>query len=131
ILIGFIFVATIVSVSRPIGPTPFFFIWPVLTSAYFLGRKDLAFTIPAFSGLLALALAVNPGTNADLQMLLPTQAVIVIVSVLVLVLRERVDQLVGDLEYTPSTDMLTNRPNRRTFSASFDRELERARRSKT
>lgn len=131
IMIGFIFVATIIFVARPVGPTPFFFIWPVLTTAYFLGRRDLAWAIPSFSTFLLAALLLNPGAGGDLRMFLPTQAVIVVVSLLVLVLRERVDRLVGDLEYTASTDMLTNLPNRRTFTAAFDRELERSRRSET
>ena len=54
-----------------------------------------------------------------------------IASCLVLALRERLDRLMGDLEYTASTDMLTNLPNRRTFEAACNRELERARRSNT
>jgi diguanylate cyclase (GGDEF)-like protein len=101
----------------------------MLTAAYYLGRRDLAVATVAFSISLAVALTIRPGQ--DQQLFTSTWSVIVIVSCLVLVLRERVDRLMNDLEYTASTDMLTGLANRRTFEESFGRELERSRRSKT
>ncbi len=131
IIIGFIYVGTVVALTRPVGPTPVFFIWPMLTAAYYLGRRDLAVAAAIFSVALFVALTINPGTGVDLQVFNATWSVILIVSVLVLMLRERVDRLVGDLAYTASTDMLTGLANRRTFEEAFDREIERARRNKT
>lgn len=131
IIVGFVYVGAVVALSRPVGPTPFFFIWPMLTAAYYLGRRDLAVAAGAFSVALFVAVKINPGSGVDLQVFNATWAVILIVSCLVLVLRERVDRLVSDLAYTASTDMLTGLANRRTFEESFDRELERSRRTGT
>ena len=131
ILIGFVYVAAVVSLSRPLGPTPFFFIWPMLTAAYFLGRRDLAVAAVGFTVTLGAGMALNPDTGNDMQIFNASWSVIVIVSTLVLVLRERVDRLMNDLAVAASTDMLTGLANRRTFESSFDREIERARRSKT
>ncbi|MDQ8043468.1 MAG: GGDEF domain-containing protein [Solirubrobacteraceae bacterium] len=129
IIAGFVYIAAIVSVSQPVGPTPFFFIWPMLTAAYYLGRRDLVVGSLLFSVALAVGLTIRPGE--DLQLFVSTWSVIVIVSGLVLKLRERVDRLVGDLAYTASTDMLTGLANRRTFEEALDRELERSRRTGT
>ncbi len=131
IIIGFVYIAAIIAVARPLGPTPFFFLWPMLTTAYFLGRRDLAFFTAALTIALPAGLIGNGAANAVPVMFMPTFSVILIASVLVLALRERLDGLMGDLEYTASTDMLTDLPNRRTFERACNRELERARRSKT
>ena len=131
LLVGFLYVSAIIAMARPVGPTPFFFLWPMLTTAYFLGRRDLAIATPAFLFCLAAALLANGAFALSSVMLIPTFAVIVIVSLLVLALRERVDGLMGDLAYTASTDMLTDLPNRRTFEEAMHREIERARRCKT
>lgn len=131
ILVGIVYIAAIIAVARPVGPTPFFFLWPMLTTAYFLGRRDLAIVTPAFLLGLAGGLIGNGAFALTSIMLLPTFSVIVIVSLLLLALRERVDGLMGDLAYTASTDMLTDLPNRRTFEEAMHREIERSRRSKT
>ncbi len=131
IVIGFVYIAAIIAVARPVGPTPFFFLWPMLTAAYFLGRRDLAMFTGAFAVSLAAGLFANGAASVTPVMFMPTFSVILIVSCLVLALRERVDGLMGDLAYTASTDMLTDLPNRRTFEEACDRELERARRSGT
>jgi diguanylate cyclase (GGDEF)-like protein len=52
-------------------------------------------------------------------------------SVLMVLLRERIDRLIGDLERTASTDGLTGIANRRTWNEAFEREMERARRAGT
>lgn len=131
ILVGFVYIGAIIAMARPVGPTPFFFLWPMLTTAYFLGRRDLAVVTPAFLLCLVAGLLVNGAFAVTSVMLMPTFAVIVIVSLLVLALRERVDGLMGDLAYTASTDMLTDLPNRRTFEEAMHREIERARRCTT
>ncbi|MBJ7471277.1 MAG: GGDEF domain-containing protein [Solirubrobacteraceae bacterium] len=130
ILVGFVYIASIVAVATPVGPTPFFFLWPMLTTAYFLGRRDLAAYTAGFSLALLIGLLGNGGVNIVPVMFGPTFSVVLIASLLVLAVRERVDGLMGDLAYTASTDMLTDLPNRRTFEAACDAAIERSRRSK-
>lgn len=131
ILVGFVYIATIVAIATPVGPTPFFFLWPMLTTAYFLGRRDLAVYTAGFSLALVVGLVGNGGVNIVPVMFGPTFSVVLIASLLVLAVRERVDGLMDDLAYTASTDMLTALPNRRTFEAACKREIERSRHAKT
>jgi diguanylate cyclase (GGDEF)-like protein len=73
------------------------------------------------------ALSVNPDTTLLLNM--PTLMVVALLGVVTLAVRERDDRLVARLEKSATTDALTGLVNRRVFSESVERELERARRS--
>lgn len=128
IALGIVFIGVVVAVSRPVGVTPLFFIAPIPTAGYFLGRKALAAAIGLFSVTLGLALAANPSAENSLQIFASTWSTMVVVGVLLVLVRERVDGLLRDLEHTASTDMLTGLVNRRTFEAIMHREIERARR---
>lgn len=133
ILTGLGYIGVLVFVTHPMGPTPFFFLWPMLTAGYFLGRRDLAVATAAFALTLAVGMGLNPSSTTafDIHMFMPTFLAVTIASTLALMLRERLDGLMGDLAYTASTDVLTGLANRRTFGESFDREIERARRCGT
>jgi diguanylate cyclase (GGDEF)-like protein len=54
---------------------------------------------------------------------------VAIATLLVVVLRERVNTLISQLQVTASTDSLTGLLNRRAFESAFDREVERAARA--
>lgn len=125
-----VYIAAIVTVSRPVGPTAFLLLWPVLSTAYFLGRRDLLIATATMTALLAAALGLNPGIGRDLLLeLVPACAVVALAGLLMLMLRERLDRLIGDLERTASTDGLTSLPNRTAWNRAFDTEIERARRT--
>jgi diguanylate cyclase (GGDEF)-like protein len=128
IALGIVFIGVVVALSRPVGVTPLFFIAPIPTAGYFLGRKALAAALGLFSVTLAVALAANPSAENSLQIFASTWSTMVVVGVLLVLVRERVDGLLRDLEHTASTDMLTGLVNRRTFEAIMHREIERARR---
>ncbi len=122
---GYLYIAAIVSVARPLTATPYFFIWPTLTAGYFLGRRGLAAATVAFAASLTISLSLNPTTTNLLQEVFPTLAVVTTVSLLVGGLREHVDRLVRALEHSAATDTLTGLTNRRTFEEAVDRELSR------
>ncbi|MBJ7471278.1 MAG: GGDEF domain-containing protein, partial [Solirubrobacteraceae bacterium] len=125
-----LYVGGIVAVSRPVGPAAFLMLWPVLSTAYFLGRRDLAGAMALMSLTLLAALRANPAADQSLMLeLVPAVAVVGLASLMMLLLRERLDRLISDLERTASTDGLTGLPNRRSWNASFVTEVERARRS--
>lgn len=127
-----LYVATICSVSQPLGAAPLLLLWPVFTTAYFLGRRDLAAVVTLSVVALAAGLQLNPSTPPDaLPQLVGTTAIIGSASLLIVLLRERIDHLIGDLQRTASTDGLTGIPNRRTWNEAFEREIERARRTGT
>lgn len=127
---GIAFVAGIVAVSRPIGPAALLLLWPLLSTAYFLGRRDLIVACLTMTVLVAGALRINPEVSTDLALqLVPAAIIVTVASLLLLVLRERMDVLIGDLERTASTDGLTGLANRTAWNTAFETEIDRARRT--
>jgi diguanylate cyclase (GGDEF)-like protein len=121
-------ISLIVAVSNPISGTPFFYLWPLLYTAYFLPRRDAVFGFLVFAGSFALSLQWSaPG--ARFMVFQDTASSVAIVTVLVVLLKERVAGLFAQLQVTASTDSLTGLLNRRAFESAFDREVERARRA--
>jgi diguanylate cyclase (GGDEF)-like protein len=118
-------ISAIVAVSDPIAGTPFFYLWPLLYTAYFLPRRDVVVGFVVFAVSFAACLFWSaPGTR--LMMYQDTVSSVAIVTVLVVLLKERVAGLFAQLRLTASTDSLTGLLNRRAFEAAFDREVERA-----
>ncbi len=125
-----LYVGSVVAVSHPVGPAAFLMLWPVLSTAYFHGRRDLAATLALMTLVLLAALTFNSAVDDGLLLeLIPAVAVVGFASVTMLLLRERMDHLITDLERTAATDGLTGLPNRRSWNTSFVTEVERARRS--
>jgi diguanylate cyclase (GGDEF)-like protein len=125
-----VFVGAIVATARPLGAAALLMLWPVMNTAYFLGRRDLTLAAMIATATLAISLSLNPTVRDDLTLVLaPTAGILLTTSLLMVLLRERLDQLIGDLERTASTDGLTGLANRRTWHQAFDREVERARRT--
>lgn len=114
---GYVYIAAIVASARPLTASAFFFIWPTLTAGYFLGRRGL------YGGLVAVAigLAVSLGANTSVanfhQEFLGIWAMTAVVCTLVLLMRERLDVLLQDLEELATLDGLTGLLNRRAFDA--------------
>lgn len=127
-LAGLAFIATIVAVSRPIGATPAFYLWPVLTAAYFLRRRDLAVVFALFMVSFAIALWGFTVGESEAQVFVPMVLVVLVVTGLVRLMRESLAGMIGDLEVTAATDDLTGLCNRGTFRGASKRDIERARR---
>ncbi|MDO9356238.1 MAG: diguanylate cyclase, partial [Solirubrobacteraceae bacterium] len=127
-LAGLLFIATIVAVSRPIGATPAFYLWPVLTAAYFLRRRDLFVVFVLFVLSFAIALWGFTEDEAEFQIFVPLVLVVFVVTALVRLMRETLSAVIGDLELTAATDDLTGLPNRASFARACKRDLEHARR---
>ena len=126
---GTLTVSAFIAVAKPIGATPFFYIWPILVSAYFMGRRNVAanLVVLAVSFGAALAFFHNPGDRMILWM--GTGVSVVLLGIVMTLLRERIDRLVAELHEISSTDPLTGLLNRRCFASIFETELERAGRS--
>ncbi len=127
-LAGLAFIATIVAVSRPIGATPAFYLWPVLTAAYFLRRRDLAVVFVLFIVSFAIALWGFTEDEAEAQIFVPLVLVVFVVTGLVRLMRESLAAMIGGLELTAATDDLTGLPNRASFMRVCQRDIDRARR---
>jgi diguanylate cyclase (GGDEF)-like protein/putative nucleotidyltransferase with HDIG domain len=111
------------------SPLVFFYLWAFLFSAYFFTRRQTAVQVVyvaiAYGGLL---LARPPEAGAAAWWVVGIGTLLV-AAVLVLVMRARVETLIGQLFDAARTDPLTKLLNRRGFRELLDLELERARRS--
>lgn len=125
---GLGYITAVVAVSKPIGATPAFFLWPILTAAYFLRRRDLAIVFALFLVLFAVALGFTRDGN-EAQVYVPLVLVVFVVTALVRLMRESLAGLIGGLERSASTDDLTGLANRAAFRESCRRDVEQARRT--
>lgn len=131
-LAAVVYIAAIVLITEPGGAAAILMLWPLLTAGYLLGRRDLLITSAAIVAALAVALAANPAVaDVWLTHLLPVAAALLTAGVLLARLRERLDRVIAELEQTAATDGLTGLSNRRSWNLSFEREIERARRTDT
>jgi diguanylate cyclase (GGDEF)-like protein len=126
---GLAFIGVIVAVSHPVGATPAFYLWPVLTAAYFLRRRDLLIVLALFVVTFAAALWGWGEQGGRAQIYVPMILVVVGVTALVRLLRESLAEVIGGLHHTASTDHLTGLANRATFEAMLAREMARSRRN--
>jgi diguanylate cyclase (GGDEF)-like protein len=126
---GLAFITVIVAISRPVGATPAFYLWPILTAAYFLRRRDLVVVLGLFTVEFAAALWWNGEQEGRAQIYVPMILVVFVVTGLVRLLRESLAEVIGGLERTASTDHLTGLANRATLEQVVGREIQRARRT--
>jgi diguanylate cyclase (GGDEF)-like protein len=121
-------ISAIVGLSNPIAGTPFFYLWSLLYSAYFLSRRDVAIGLAWFA--LSFGFAIYHSTpGARFMVYGDAVASVAIATALVVFLKERVAGLIGQLQLTASTDSLTGLLNRRAFELAFDRDVARAARA--
>lgn len=126
---GLVYITVVIAVSTPIGATPAFYLWPVLTAAYFLRRRDLAVVLAMFAVLCAVALWGFHPDGSEAQVFAPTVLVVFVVTALVRLMRESLAAMITDLEQSASTDDLTGLANRVAFGSVLGRDVERARRT--
>jgi len=101
----------------------------VLYAAYFFSRVQTAVQVVFASTAYASAVLSHHPDDSDLSRWLVTVGVMGVATVLVFALKERLEGVIGRLEAAARTDVLTGLLNRRGFEETFERELERAKRS--
>jgi diguanylate cyclase (GGDEF)-like protein/putative nucleotidyltransferase with HDIG domain len=106
-----------------------FYVWVVLSAVYFFGLRigllHTGLVVAAYAVVLSLQ---SDAANRALQWTMAT-GTLVVATVMVGLLRERVNQLILRLADAARTDVLTGLVNRRGFEERFEVELERSRRS--
>lgn len=117
LVFGYVYIAAIVASARPLTASAFFFIWPTLTAGYFLGRRGLYGGLVGVAIGLALSLSANTSVANFHQEFLGIWAMTAVVCTLVLLMRERHDVLLQDLEELATLDGLTGLLNRRAYDA--------------
>jgi diguanylate cyclase (GGDEF)-like protein len=128
-LIGIVLISATVAVGRPIGPTPFFYLWPILFSAYFLSRRDVVAALLVFTVTYAGALGLFATGETKLMLFFGAWVTMVLGGLTVMALKRRSDRLVAELKRIAGTDALTGLANRGAFESALGRELAVRRRA--
>ena len=121
--------SVVLAVITPMGVVPLYFLWPAMTSGYFGSRQELRWNFALFCVALAVGLWASPDAETRAAVYSGTVLFYASVSFITWHLNAQVEGLVGKLHRTASVDALTGLLNRGAFTAAFDREIDRARRS--
>ncbi len=122
-------VSALMSVERPIEATPFFYLWPMVFSAYFFSRAEVAVDLAIMWVTLGVALFVWSVNPEKLDLLMGVGVSVTLITVVVKLLAEHISAVIGQLAEMASTDYLTGLLNRRAFDEECPRQIDRARRS--
>ena len=107
----------------PAGGDEMYYLWIVMWAAYHLGRKALALQVVLILAAYAATLAaIDPGPSATSRWL-SLSGLVVGAAIVVRLLAERVDRLIGELRAAATSDPLTGLANRRGLEAAHAHEL--------
>lgn len=129
VIYGILLVSALMAVTRPIEATPFFYLWPMLFSAYFFDRKAVVVDLAIMwltLGVALFAFSVDPMKQV---LFMGVGVSVTLTCVVVTLLRERLTTLIAALGDASATDYLTGLLNRRAFDGEFLRQIARAHRT--
>ncbi|MEA2398732.1 MAG: two-component system, cell cycle response regulator [Thermoleophilaceae bacterium] len=114
----------------PTSPFLLFYLWVAFYAFYFLNRIQAALQIGFIGFAYAIVLAVSDEPlKAQIVRWIVFTIALVVAGLLVRVMRERIDALLGSLDDVMRKDMLTGLLDERGFDELLEKEIERARRS--
>ena len=130
VIYGILLVRALMAAARPIEATPFFYLWPMLFSAYFFSRRDVAIDLLVMWSTLGVALSVWSNDPTKPVMFMGVGVSVTLTAVVVTLLREHLTAVIGQLAEASATDYLTGLSNRRAFDADLQRQIDRSDRSR-
>jgi diguanylate cyclase (GGDEF)-like protein len=129
VVYGILLVSALMAVTRPIEATPFFYLWPMVFSAYFCTRREVAFDLGLMWVTLGLALFVFSHDPMKPGLFMGVGISVTLTTLVVKLLAEHVAKVIGQLVEAADTDYLTGLLNRRAFDLEFRGQCDRARRA--
>ena len=129
VIYGILLVSALMAVTRPIEATPFFYLWPMVFSAYFCSRREVAADLVLMWVTLGLALFVWSVDPMKPVLFMGVGVSVTLTTVVVKLLADHVTMVIRQLATAADTDYLTGLLNRRAFDAEFRRQCDRAERS--
>ena len=117
-----------IAFAQPGGAGRLLYLWPVMSAAHFLSRRDLiAVVVLIVTTLLPALLHADPEALGFMYTM--TVATIIAVALMQRLAVEQLQRMMHTLAQVAITDSLTGLLDRRGFLAALERDLERARRS--
>ncbi len=129
IVYGILLVSALMAVTRPIEATPFFYLWPLVFSAYFCTRREVVFDLVLMWVTLGLAVFIWSHDPMKPGLFMGVGVSVTLTTLVVKLLAEHVSAVIRQLERAADTDYLTGLYNRRAFDLEFREQCDRARRS--
>jgi diguanylate cyclase (GGDEF)-like protein len=126
---GVLLVSVLMAVTRPIEATPFFYLWPMVFSAYFCSRREVAADLALLWVTLGVALFVFSADPMKPVMFLGVGVSVTLTTIVVKLLSDHITSVIRALARAADTDYLTGLLNRRAFDVEFAEQHDRARRS--
>jgi diguanylate cyclase (GGDEF)-like protein len=131
VVYGILLVSALMAVTRPIEATPFFYLWPMVFSAYFCSRREVAADLTLMWATLGLALFIWSHDPMKLGMFIAVGVSVTLTTLVVKLLADHVSAVIRQLMRAADTDYLTGLRNRRAFDVEFRRQCDRSRRGET
>jgi diguanylate cyclase (GGDEF)-like protein len=129
VVYGILLVSALMAVTRPIEATPFFYLWPMVFSAYFCNRREVAADVALMLTTLGVALFVFSDDPMKPVLFIGVGVSVTLTTLVVKLLAEHVTAVIRQLVTAADTDYLTGLLNRRAFDLEFGRQVDRAQRS--
>ena len=130
VIYGILLVSALMAVTRPIEATPFFYLWPMVFSAYFCSRREVIADLVLMWVTLGVALFVWSHDPAKPDLFMGAGISVTLTTLVVRLLAEHVTAVINQLVRAADTDYLTGLLNRRAFDAEFHGQVDRARRNR-
>jgi diguanylate cyclase (GGDEF)-like protein len=129
VIYGILLVSALMAVTRPIEATPFFYLWPMVFSAYFCSRREVVADLALMWATLGVALFVWAHDPMKTVLFMGVGVSVTLTTVVVKLLADHVTAVISQLVTAADTDYLTGLLNRRAFDVEFRRQCDRAQRS--
>ncbi|MHB8235101.1 MAG: GGDEF domain-containing protein [Solirubrobacteraceae bacterium] len=129
VIYGILLVSALMAVTRPIEATPFFYLWPMVFSAYFCTRREVAADLGLMWVTLGVAVFVFSHDPMKPVLFMGVGISVSLTTLVVKLLSEHVSAVIRQLVTAADTDYLTGLLNRRAFDLEFGRQVDRAQRS--
>lgn len=121
-------ISAMVATAQPVSTTEFFYLWPVVFAAYFLGRRCTVVTLVWLAISLLVALSITKDDYlVRSDVFISTMASVGLVGAVVLLMRERERRLLAGLTAAARTDALTGLLNRHGLEPELQRIVGEAR----
>jgi diguanylate cyclase (GGDEF)-like protein len=110
----------LIALGRPYGMAPYFYLWPVVYTAYFSSRRIVVVAYGWMVVTLGFGLAFNPMAELKVDTFVGTASTVGLMAVLISAMTRQEQRLRVELAVAAETDPLTGLLNRRSFNPRFE-----------